>query len=149
MLVITSEEYVGTLVCVRPIYGWGWHRIDDPSATVDYAQIHSAGSFKVKIEEVFSFDGELRGITGQIHTPGHPFDEYLAVCGTMHAGEYNLRDRLCIRWDLEIGRGQPQGEWPQINSGGPIWGGYGIVAESEAMIDRWFQAQGLANHNAT
>lgn len=133
---------------MRPIYGLGWHRIDDPAAIVDYAPIYFSGDFAVRVEEVFSFDGELSGITGRIHAPVHPFDECRAVCETLHAGEYNLRDRLCIRWDLQIGRGGLQGEWPQMNSGEPIWGGYGIVAESGAMIDRWFESQGLADHNA-
>src|SRR5262245_23752666 len=149
MLVISTEEYVGKLVCVRPTYGWGWHRIDDPAAIVDYAPIHFAGDFAIQVEDVFSFDGELRGITGQIHALGHHFDECRAVCATMLVGEYNLRDRLCVRWDLEIGRGETQGEWPQMNSPGPIWGGYGIVAESGAMIDRWVEAQGWAIHDAT
>ena len=55
MLLISSEEYVGTLVCVRPIYGWGWHRIDDLAAIVDYAPIYFAGDFAIQVEDVFSF----------------------------------------------------------------------------------------------
>src|SRR5262249_3351576 len=142
MLLISSEKYVGALVCVRPTYGWGWHRADDPTAKVDFTLIHSAGDFELRIEKLFSCGDELRGISGQAHATGHPFDEFRVVCATMLVGEYNLRDRLCVRWDLQIGKGEPQGEWPEINSGGPSWGGYGIVAESAAMIDKWFEAQG-------
>jgi hypothetical protein len=50
MLAIKLEDYLATLAVVRPGYGWGWHRVDDPTVWVDYAPSFHAGDFALCIE---------------------------------------------------------------------------------------------------
>jgi hypothetical protein len=150
MLNVISEDYVGKWLCVRPTYGWGWNRLDDLSLLVEYESIQRAGDFSVFVQSFFFFGGGLRGITGRVREGDGIFGGYRVIAGTMHVGDYDLRGRLCIRWDLELGAGalSPE-EWPRLTVDGPVLGGHGIVAESGAAIDDYYRANGWSLRRAT
>lgn len=149
MLIVAPEEYVGRWLCVRPTYGWGWHRVDDASIRVEYEPISRAGDFSVLVESFFSFRGELRGITGRVGDRGLFAGRYV-VAGTMHGGDHDLCNHLCLRWDLELGAGAPDSdEWPRLAQDSSVWGGHGIIAESGAIIDDYYRANGWSLHHAT
>jgi hypothetical protein len=54
----------------------------------------------------------------------------------MLTGTFDFRERLCLRYDLSLGPLPPTGEWP-LAGGTPRWEGFGVVAESEKMIDEY------------
>ena len=150
MLIVNPQDYVEKWLCVRPIYGWGWNRLDDLSLPVDYQHIQRVGDFSVFVESFFSFVGELRGITGRVREGDGIFAGYHVIAGTMQVGDYDLRRRLCLRWDLELGAVAPgTEEWPRLAHAGPVWGGHGIVAESGAVIDDYYRTNGWSLHRAT
>jgi len=137
------KSYVGSLLWLRPTYGWGWVRLDDPEQTIDYSAIYR-GDFGVRVQSFFFFKGELRGLVGRVEQVGHQFNDQWIVCGEMHAGTHDFDNRLCLRWDLDIGIGVPYGEWPEIAPGGPIIHGSGILALSSDHIDWYYKAKGWA-----
>ena len=57
---VDPDSYVGSLLWLRPTYGWGWVRLDDPEQTIDYSAINQGGDFGVRVQSYFSFNGELR-----------------------------------------------------------------------------------------
>jgi hypothetical protein len=131
-------ESVGSSLYVKPHHGWGWRRIDDPSLTLDYAVIDTAGGFSFTVVEIASWRGELRHIIGTVQSP-HPFFAGCWIsCATMHEGTFDFRDALCLRYDLSIGPSHPVGEWPEVASGSSIYGGYGTVGESQAAVEQFF-----------
>ena len=130
-------SFQGELGCFKPGYGWGWSRLDktDEYVPVDYPQIEQAGLFRIRVHRFFSFQGELRGIVGLVEQPRHLFDGFWIVAAQMHGGEFDLTDKLCLRWDIELGPGTPtQEEWQHIRDVSPIYSGFGILASSEEVL---------------
>jgi hypothetical protein len=130
------NSYVGSLLWLRPTYGWGWVRLDDPEHAIDYSAINQGSDFGVRVQSFFSFKGELRGLVGRVEQVGHQFNDQWIVCGEMHSGTHDFDSRLCLRWDLDIGLSVRDAEWPEIAPGGPIIHGSGILALSSDHIDR-------------
>jgi len=142
------NSYVGSLLWLRPTYGWGWVRLDDPEQTIDYSAINQGGDFGVRVQSFFSLKGELRGLVGRVEQVAHQFNDQWIVCGEMHAGTHDFESRLCLRWDLDIGLGLRDAEWPEIAPGGPIIHGSGILALSSDHIDWYYKAKGWAARSA-
>ena len=59
----------------------------------------------------------------------------------MHIGEWDFKENLCWRYDLQIGQRPPEGEWPRINKGSPLYFGHAIVAESQEWIDKFHKKE--------
>jgi hypothetical protein len=134
-------DYQGELLCFRPFYGWGWWRLGDggDKVSLDYEEVDRAGDFHIRVHRVFSFQGELRGILGRVEQPGHLFDGLWAATWTMIVGEYDLKDNLCARWDIELGSSEPGGgDWPAEPVAGPAYFGCGgTLGVSRSAIETW------------
>ena len=129
----SCKSYQGRLVAVKPIYGWGWTRLDAPEIRVPAEVNGVPRPFHCWITDLFSFEGELRGAVGNIEEPGHLYDGLRIVFSTRVVGVYNFTDRL-PRCDVQIGPVMPIGEWPEFSSA-PIVNGYGFVGESLKHIE--------------
>lgn len=139
----SSREYEGRLLFCKPGYGWGWSRLDksDDDAFVDFAEVDRAGPFHIRVHRFFSFQAELRGIVGRVEQSGHMFDGMWAATWTMIVGEFDFVQKLCHRWDIELGPVEPSGDdRPEIRGASPIYSGYGILAVSQDALDRFFQS---------
>ena len=130
----STENYRARLVVVKPVYGWGWSRLDAPEIPVP-AQINGVPySFHSRIQYFFSFEGELRGAVATIVEPGHVFNGMPMVFSTRLAGLYDFTDHLPY-CDIQIGGESPTGDWPEFVGGSPIINGYGFVGESLLHIE--------------
>ena len=142
-LATSSLSYEGQLLCYRPGYGWGWSRLDKSGddVSVEYDEVESAGAFHIRVQRFFSFQGELRGIVGRVEEPGHMFNGLWAATWTMLVGDYDFVEKLCHRWDIELGPVEPSGDdWPQIRDASPIYSGYGVLAVSQDAVVRYFES---------
>ena len=142
--IATPERYVGGLLYLKPGYGWGWRCTDGdaPPAGLNYDIVDQAGPFRIRVNRFFVFRDEVRGIVGTVEQEGHFLNGYWAACGEMSAGVHNFTDQLSIRCDLSIGPAEPSGEWPMVRSCSPIYDGYGILAEDEDAIIRYWDKKG-------
>ena len=131
---LSAETYRGRLLAVKPVYGWGWSRLDAPEIPVPAQTNGVPHSFHCRIQHFFSFYGELRGAVGVIEEPGHIYDGLCVVFSTRVMGMHNFIDSLTY-CDMHIGLGAPVGEWPAFVSGSPIVNGYGFVGESLKAIE--------------
>ena len=128
-LEISTLEYRGRQVVVKPVYGWGWSRLDAPETPVP-AEVNGVPSpFRARIHEFFGFNRELRGVVARIEEPYHIYDGLWTVFYTRVGGTLDFTERLPY-CNIEIGVGAPIGEWPEIVSGSPRIGGYCFVGES-------------------
>ena len=80
---------------------------------------------------------ELRHLIGRVQSQHYLFAGLWITCAVMQTGTFDFRERLCMRYDLSFGLLRPEGEWP-LAGGTPRWTGYGVVAESERIIDEYF-----------
>lgn len=136
-LAASCLQFVGSLLYVRPGYGWGWRRSDDTTAALDYAQVEAAGGFFLAVKQITSSDGELRHVIGRVLPPHSLFADCWAACAVMLVGTFDFHEHLCLRYDLSIGPTPPTGEWPEVVSGGPIYGGYGTIAATDECIEQF------------
>ncbi|HEY0455809.1 MAG TPA: hypothetical protein VGE41_05505 [Verrucomicrobiae bacterium] len=137
------ESYVGKLLIVSPIYGWGWTRLDEGAPSLDYAQVLQAGSFAVRVHEFFHFKEMLRGAIGLVEQPNHIFDKlWISLC-TMSVGIYDFEQHLCPRMDVQMAPQQPAraSGWPEFSTSALLINGYAHIAESEELIDQFRAAQ--------
>ena len=125
----SCNSYLGSLVAVKPIYGWGWYRLDAPEIPVPAEVNGVPRPFHCRIKDFFYFQGELRGAVGAIEEPGHIYDGFWVVFYTRLVGIYTFTDSL-PHCDVQVGSVMPVGEWPEFTSGSPIVSGYGFVGES-------------------
>lgn len=139
----SSRDYEGHLLCFKPLHGWGWYRlgVSDDERFINYAEIDAAGEFHIRVHRFFDFEGEPRGLVGRVEQPGHLFDGLWAATWTMVVGEFDFVERLCLRWDIELGPAEPQGdEWPATPDTPPAYGGHGgVLAVSHAAITSFMQ----------
>jgi toxin ParE1/3/4 len=127
-------RYLDKLLAVRPIYGWGWSRIDAPDIPVP-AEVNGVPfPFSVRVQRFFHYEQELRGAVGRIEEPGHLYDAMHLVFFTRLLGTFDLFEHAA-HCDIEIGSDEPTGDWPEILTGAPIVRGYGIVGESFTAIN--------------
>src|SRR5687768_13565060 len=108
----SSENYQGNLVVVKPVYGWGWSRLDAPEIPVPTGVNGVPHPFHCRIHQFFYFQNELRGALAVIEEFSHIYDGlwvvfYTRVMG-IHDFVYNLP--YC---NIQIGPDAPVGEWPE------------------------------------
>jgi hypothetical protein len=125
----SCKSYLGSLVAVKPIYGWGWSRLDAPEIPVPAESNGVPRPFYCRLQDFFYFRGELRGATGRIEESEHISDGLWCVFSTRLVGTYDFTDNL-PHCDIQIGSDVPTGEWPEFTSGSPIVNGYCFVGES-------------------
>ena len=142
--IAAPEHYVGVLLYFKPGYGWGWHRTDGDAAPVlfDYEIVDRAGPFHIRVNRFFSFRSDLRGIVGRVEQGDHFLHGYWLSCADMLGGEHDFAERLSLRYDLSIGPIEPSGDWPLVQNCSPIYGGYGILADDESSINRYWDSRG-------
>jgi hypothetical protein len=132
------RDYEGHLLCFEPWYGWGWYRlgVSDSDRFLDYAEVDAAGPFHIRVRRFFDYEGMPRGLVGRVEQPGHLFDGLWAATWTMLVGEFDLVERLCWRWDIELGPTEPRiDEWPIAPDTPPAFAGHGgVLAVSHAAI---------------
>lgn len=127
---------LGKIIAVRPVYGWGWTRLDAPEIPVP-AQIDGVPDpFNLRIRDFFYFKNELRGAVGKIEEEGHIYDDFWAVFYTRVMGNHNFTDKIPY-CDIQIGAAAPalSGEWPEFTSGAPVVNGYCLVGDSLKHIE--------------
>jgi hypothetical protein len=124
------------VIAVRPIYGWGWKRLDAPEILVPIEIDGVPFPFHYRIKDFFYFKNELRGAVGNIEEAGHIYDTLFVVFYTRVNGTYNFTDNLPY-CDLQVGSILPtlKGEWHEFTSGSPIVNGYCFVGESLKHIE--------------
>lgn len=132
----SCKPYLGSLVAVKPVYGWGWSRLDAPEIPVPAEVNGVPRSFHCRIKGFFYFQHELRGAIGTIVEPQHLYDGLWSVFSTRWVGNYDFTDNLPY-CDLQIGSVIPVGEWPDFTSGSPIINGYCFVGESFRRIEEF------------
>jgi hypothetical protein len=130
----SCQSYVGSLIAVKPVYGWGWTRHDAPEIPVPDEVNGVPHRFHCRVIEFFYFRDQLRGAVGKVEEPGHLYGGLWIVFSTRVVGIYNFTDRVPY-CDLQIGTVAPAGEWPEFNSGSPIVNGYGFVGASLRHIE--------------
>ena len=130
----SCKSYLGKSVAVKPVYGWGWSRLDAPEIPVPAEFNGVPRPFHCRILGFFYFGEELRGAIGRIEEPGHIYDGLWVVFSTRVVGVHNFTDHLPY-CDVQIGSVAPGGEWPEFTSGSPIINGYGYVGESFRHIE--------------
>jgi len=138
------QNYIGTLLYLKPGYFWGWRCAEGGGAPagLNYDIVDQAGPFHIRVNRFFVFRDELRGIIGTVEQENHFLHGYWVACGEMSAGIHNFTDELSIRCDLSIGPAEPSGEWPLVRDCSPIYDGYGILAEDENSINRYWDRKG-------
>jgi hypothetical protein len=133
-----SRDYEGQLLCFEPRHGWGWSRlgVSEADRFLDYAEIDAAGPFHIRVHRFFDFEGKPRGLVGRVEQAGHLFDGLWVATWTMCVGAFDFVDRLCLRWDIELGPTEPQcEEWPVAPDTPPAYAGNGgVLAVSHAAI---------------
>jgi len=73
------EEYVGQLLYLKAVGGWGWHGVDD-NEHIDNAFVVAAGGCHIRVLSFFSWHNEVRGVIGKVEEAGHIFDGLWIVC---------------------------------------------------------------------
>ena len=138
------ESYSGTLLYLKPGYGWGWHCAigDGEPAPLDHAVIGRAGPFHIRVNRFFAFRNDLRGVVGRIEQEGHFLHGCWLSCADVLGGKHDFTERLSMRYDLSIGPIEPSGEWPLARDCSPIYSGYGILADDENSINRYWDSRG-------
>jgi len=129
--------FEGQLLCFEPRYGLGWYRlgVSDNDRFLDFTEVANAGAFHIRVRRTFDFRGEPRGVVGLVEESGHLFNGLWAATWTMLMGEFDLDTRLCLRWDIELGPIEPDGEWPSSPDTPPAYAGHGgVLAVSRAAI---------------
>jgi hypothetical protein len=117
--------------------------VEETERSFDYAEVDAAGAFHIRVDRFFDFEGTPRGLIGRVEQPGHLFEGLWAATWTMCVGEFDFTERLCLRWDIELGPTQPRWAdgWPVAPDMPPAYAGYGgVVAVSDAAIERFYEA---------
>lgn len=137
----SARDYAGQLLCFEPWPGWGWYRlgVNHEDSPLDYAEVDAAGVFHIRVHHFFDFEGALRGLVGRVEQQEHLFDGLWVATWTMLVGKFDFVERLCWRWDIELGPTQPRVEgWPVAPTTPPAYGGTGgVLAVSQTAIAKF------------
>ena len=132
----SCTEFRGRTLVVKPLHGWGWRRDDRPLGPEEFAPIDAAGIVTFRVSDFLEWHDELRHLIGRVESKHYLFASLWITCAVMQTGTFDFHERLCMRYDLSFGPLPPEGEWP-LAGGIPRWEGYGLVAESEQIIDEY------------
>jgi hypothetical protein len=130
--------YFDDLIAVKPVYGWGWSRLDAPEIPVPNQINGVPYPFHCRIKDFFYYKGELRGAVCKIEETEHIYNNHWIVFYNRTEGTFNFNDNLPY-CNLEIGSSIPQlkGEWHEFTSGSPIVNGYAFVGASIKHIEEF------------
>lgn len=125
MLVPDTWRLLDQLLEIRPVYGWGWSRMD-VRKPLDFYDIDAAGPLRARLTRLWEWRDELRGGIARVEHPGHPYNGYWVVFWTMSVGTWELSGGPPPRIDVDIGPDEPQftDDWPSIDTGTPRIRGY-------------------------
>jgi len=141
------KTYLGKLVAAKPVYGWGWTRLDAPEIPVP-AQINGVPfPFQCRIEKFFDSEDELRGFIGRVEQAEHIYDGLRVSIYTRVVGTFNFTDALPY-CNFQLGTDEPSGEFLQFVSGSPIVNGYGFVGATFEHITEYDKRIGALGNNA-
>ena len=131
------DQYVGRTLIVEPHYGHGWYH--PPGGPFGDHGVPTR--FHLRVERVYSYKDERRGVLAQVTEPGFVYDGFWLVSMTRHIGVWNFTDRpatynllLCPEEPVE-GKEEDSPEygklWPVWHlRGKPQASGFGRIAES-------------------
>ncbi|MBN2019084.1 MAG: hypothetical protein JW749_02530 [Sedimentisphaerales bacterium] len=89
----TCESFVGHLLMVHPIYGWGWEGNEEtPNPPLP---------FKMRLERLWWHDGIRRGGIGVIEDAGHKYSGFKVIFDLRHYGEFNFTTKTG-HYNIEI-----------------------------------------------
>jgi hypothetical protein len=90
----STESYIGKLLDVRPVHGYGWTENRLQGKAYSHRGIPPPESFRVRLARLWSFQGvDRRGGVGRVETPGHPLNGMWLTFSTRHEGRFNFADR--------------------------------------------------------
>lgn len=89
-LVQGSERYIGQLLLVRPIYGWGWGESYMEGTKKKERSIDVPSPFHVRVERLWSFQDVRRGVVARVEEPNCSFNGYWVTLSTRHEGSYRF-----------------------------------------------------------
>ena len=140
MLDKSCENYLNELVAIKPVYGWGWTRVDAPEISVP-AEINGVPfPFKCRITEFLYHHNRPNGALGRIEEANHIYDNLWTFFYLRVSKVANFTDEIGY-YNLEIGSQPPEivagKEWLEFTSGAPIVNGYAHIAESLQRIERY------------
>jgi hypothetical protein len=82
----TCENYVGAILEVHPVYGWGWlGNKEEPNPPSD---------FKMRLISLWSREDKRRGGIGVIEDEGHEYNGWTVIFSTRHQGTFNFIDKI-------------------------------------------------------
>ena len=82
----SCELFIGKLLKVKPVYGWGWYgNTEAPSPSE---------GFKMRLESFWWHDGIRRGGIAKIETKGHTYDGWTVIFNTRFVGTFNFSDKI-------------------------------------------------------
>jgi hypothetical protein len=133
----SCTQFRGRTLVVKPLYGWGWRCDDRPLGPEQFGPIDAAGIVRFCASDFLEWHDELRHLIGRVESQDDLFGSSWITCAVMQTGTFDFCERLCMRYDLSFGPLAPEGEWP-LAGGSSRWEGYGVVAESEQIINEYF-----------
>ena len=82
----TCENYVGCILEVRPVYGWGWFgNKEEP---------YAPPSFKMRLNSLWSHENKRRGGIGIIEDESHEYNGWTVIFSTRIYGTFNFSDKI-------------------------------------------------------
>lgn len=116
----TCDQYVGRTLIVEPHYGHGWYH---PSGG-PFGDHGVPTPFHLRVERVYSYKDERRGVLARVTEPGFVYDGFWLVSMTRHIGVWNFTDRpatynllLCPEEPVE-GKEEDSPEYGKL---WPVW----------------------------
>jgi hypothetical protein len=89
----STDAFVGRLLFVAPVFGSGWDVIAMDAAHAR-ATFVVPPPFHVRLERIWTEQGERRGGVARIMENGHPYDDYYVVFSIRHEGMWNFSSRM-------------------------------------------------------
>lgn len=78
----TCESFIGELLLVNPVYGWGWAGNEEAP--------NPPGPFSLRLEHLWWHAGIRRGGVGMIADVGHRYNGFSAIFNLRHVGTFNF-----------------------------------------------------------
>lgn len=103
----SCEDYLNNLVLVKPVYGWGWTRVDAPEIPVPAEVNGVPRPFNCRITEFINYQGKMIGAIGKIEEMTHIYDSLWTFFYLRVSGKFNFTDKAGY-YNLEIGSQPPE-----------------------------------------
>lgn len=140
----SCESYLDNFVVVKPVYGWGWTRLDAPEIRVPAEVNGVPRPFNCRITEFLYYQNELNGAVGKIVEANHIYNNLWIFFYLRMKGSFNFTDEIGY-YNIEIGSRKPDTPagkgWLEFTAGSPIINGFAKVAESFQRIEKYDERQ--------